>query len=75
MHSGGGEGGQNNPILVVDDLVCLVPDKFSELAETEQITIAINYLSNVKPTAQFIMEAFNLRSKLLFLKSNSIITF
>ena len=50
-----------------------LPDNFSELAETEQITIAINNLSNVKPTAQFIMEAFDLRSKLLFLKSNNFI--
>ena len=64
-----GQGGSlqqkfgHNPIYPIFVELC-----DSELAETEQITIAINNLSNVKPTAQFIVEAFDLRSKLLFLK-------
>ena len=66
MEAGEGGGPQrfgHNPIYPI-----FVELWNSELAETEQITIAINNLSNVKPTAQFIVEAFDLRNKLLFLK-------
>ena len=43
-----------------------LPDNFAELADISQLNILINNLNNVKPTAQFIVEAFDLRSKLLF---------
>ena len=45
-----------------------VPDNFNQLTDAERIKVLIN-IDNVKSTAQFIVEAFNLRNKLLFLKS------
>ena len=46
-----------------------LPDNFDTLADAEKMAVLIN-LANVKPTAQFIVDAFNHRAKLLFLKSN-----
>ena len=45
-----------------------VPDNFNQLTDAEKIKVLIN-IDNVKSTAQFIVEAFNLRNRLLFLKS------
>ena len=42
-----------------------VPENFEELNDTEKLSIAVNEIENVKPTAQFIVEAFNLRSRIL----------
>ena len=47
-----------------------LPDNFDQLTDTGKMAVLIN-LDNVKLTAQFIVEAFNQRAKLLFLKSNS----
>ena len=42
-----------------------VPNNFEKLNDTEKLSIAINEIDNVKPTAQFIVDAFNLRSRIL----------
>ena len=47
-----------------------LPDNFSERAEADQISILVNTPEYVKPTAQFIIDAFELRSKLLYLANN-----
>ena len=39
------------------------PDNFSQLGDTEKLNIAIYNIKNVKPTAQFIVAAFNLSSR------------
>ena len=46
-----------------------VPENFDQLNDTEKIDIAINNIENVKPTAQFIVDAFNLRSRLALLRT------
>ena len=43
-----------------------LPGNFHESTEIEQISILINTPEFVKSTAQFIIDAFDLRSKLLF---------
>ena len=48
----------------------IVPGNFNQLTDADKIRVLIN-LDNVKSSAQFIVEAFNHRNKLLFLKSNS----
>ena len=47
-----------------------VPENFDQLADNGKIKVLTN-LDNVKATAQFIVEAFNHRNKLLFLNHNS----
>ena len=42
-----------------------VPNNFNQLTDAERIKVLIN-IDNVKSTAQFIVEAFNLRNRLLF---------
>ena len=46
-----------------------VPENFAELNDTEKLNIAINEIDNVKPTAQFIVDAFNLRSRILVFRA------
>ena len=46
-----------------------LPENFYFLPPDEQIAIVVNDENNVKLTAQFITDAFNQRSKILFLKS------
>ena len=46
-----------------------VPDNFEKLNDTEKLSIAINEIDNVKPTAQFIVDAFNLRSRILVFRT------
>ena len=46
-----------------------LPDNFDTLTDTGKMAVLIN-LSNVKSTAQFTVEAFKQRSRLLFMKSN-----
>ena len=50
--------------LLFDKLT--LPDGFHGFTESEQISILVNNPSNTKLTAQFIIDAFNQRSKLLF---------
>ena len=45
-----------------------LPDNFALLSEEQQLRLLINETDNVKPTAQFIVDAFNLRSKIIYLK-------
>ena len=45
-----------------------LPENFTQLGDTEKLKVAINNIKNVKPTAQFIVDAFNLRSRILVLK-------
>ena len=47
----------------------VLPVNFDQLPDAGKMAVLIN-LENVKLTAQFIVEAFNQRAKLLFLKSN-----
>ena len=47
-----------------------VPENFDQLADNSKIKVLTN-LDNVKATAQFIVEAFNQRNKLLFFSFNS----
>ena len=47
-----------------------LPDNFSERSEADQISLLVNTPEYVKPTAQFIIDAFELRSKLLYLANN-----
>ena len=47
-----------------------VPENFDQLTDNCKIKMLIN-LDNVKATAQFIVEAFTHRNKLLFLNLNS----
>ena len=44
-----------------------LPDNFALLSEEQQLRLLINETDNVKPTAQFIVDAFNLRSKIIYL--------
>ena len=45
-----------------------LPDNFALLSEEQQLRFLINETDNVQPTAQFIVDAFNLRSKIIYLK-------
>ena len=45
-----------------------LPENFDQFTNDNKLRILINEINNVKPTAQFIVEAFNMRSRLLFLK-------
>ena len=40
-----------------------LPDNFVSLAENEKLQIVLNDHFNVKLTSQFIIDAYNLRSK------------
>ena len=40
-----------------------IPDNFSDLDACSKLSIVLNEANNVKLTAQFIVDAFNLRSK------------
>ena len=42
-----------------------VPDNFSELVSAEQLKLVLNSPENVKVTAQFILDAYNMRSKIV----------
>ena len=44
-----------------------LPQSFYSLEDTEKIHTLLNDVSYVKHTAQFIVDAFNLRSKLIYL--------
>ena len=46
-----------------------LPDNFDTLTDTGKMAVLIN-LTNVKSTAQFTVEAFKQRARLLFMKSN-----
>ena len=45
-----------------------LPENFGQLSDTDKLDIAINNINNVKPTSQFIVDAFNLRSRIQVLK-------
>ena len=47
-----------------------LPGNFSERSDADQIKILVNTPEYVKPTAQFIIDAFELRSKLLYFANN-----
>ena len=47
----------------------ILPDNFDQLTDTGKMAVLID-LPNVKLTAQFIVEAFKQRAKILFLKTN-----
>ena len=44
-----------------------LPQSFYSLEDTEKIHTLLNDVNYVKHTAQFIVDAFNLRSKLIYL--------
>ena len=44
------------------------PENFSQLGDIEKLNVAINDTKNVKATAQFIVDAFSLRSRILEMK-------
>ena len=46
-----------------------LPDNFDRLADMEKMKVVTN-LTNVKSTAQFIVEAFRHRTKVLFVRTN-----
>ena len=42
-----------------------VPANFSTLEKCEQLSIVLNHPDNVKPTSQFLISAFDMRSKII----------
>ena len=44
------------------------PENFSQLGDIEKLNVAINDTKNVKVTAQFKVDAFSLRSRILDIK-------
>ena len=42
-----------------------VPDNFNNLEQSEKLSIVLNHPDNVKPTSQFIISAFDMRSKII----------
>ena len=42
-----------------------VPDNFNNLEQCEKLSIVLNHPDNVKPTSQFIISAFDMRSKII----------
>ena len=47
-----------------------LPEGFILLNNHEKLGVVINQLNNVKQTAQFVVDAFNMRSRKLFMKAN-----
>ena len=47
-----------------------LPENFQQSPVEEQVSTLINDITNVKATAQFIVDAYNLRSRILYLKNN-----
>ena len=45
-----------------------VPANFSQLGEIDKLKITTNDTKNVKLTAQFLIDAFSLRSRVLYFK-------
>ena len=45
-----------------------LPENFSLLIDDQKLSILINDENKVKSTSQFIVDAFNMRSRILFLK-------
>ena len=45
-----------------------LPEGFGLLSDHEKLDAMINDINNVKQTAQFIIDAFNMRSRILFMK-------
>ena len=48
---------------------CILPTDFNQLTDNNKFRVLIN-IDNVKLTAQFIANAYNHRTKILFLNSN-----
>ena len=46
-----------------------LPENFHLQTDYEKLAFLINQVDNVKQTAQFIVDAFNMRSRILFIKS------
>ena len=42
-----------------------VPENFNNLEQCEQLSIVLNHPENVKPTSQFLISAFDMRSKII----------
>ena len=42
-----------------------VPDNFNNLEHSEKLSIVLNHPDTVKPTSQFIISAFDMRSKII----------
>ena len=43
-----------------------IPDNFNLLSLEEKLKLVLNHPTNIKPTAKFIIDAFNARNKILF---------
>ena len=43
-----------------------IPDNFDLLSLEEKLKLVLNHPTNIKPTAKFIIDAFNARSKFFF---------
>ena len=46
-----------------------LPVNFALLSDEKKLSVVINDINNVKQTAQFIIDAFNMRTKILFAKN------
>ena len=47
-----------------------LPNNYELLLNEEKLSVLINHSNNVKQTSQFIIDAFNMRTKILFAKQN-----
>ena len=43
----------------------VLPDNFDNLPDSEQLSTVLNVPENIKPTAQFLIDAYGVRSKIL----------
>ena len=43
----------------------VLPDNYGNLSDSEKLSTVLNVPDNVKPTAQFLIDAYGVRSKIL----------